>query len=59
MVAEHGVDARVVGSRRSAWRIIARVEQKDAQQATHEREYAGKVPQVQFHDRVVDEPVGM
>ena len=43
MVAERSVDAHAVGSRRAAWRIIARVEQKDAQQATHEREYAGKV----------------
>ena len=36
------MDARAVGSR-CAWRIVARVEQKDAQQATHEREYAEKV----------------
>ena len=34
MVAGHGVDAHAVGSPRAAWRIIARAEQKDAQQAT-------------------------
>ena len=43
MVAERGVDAHAVGSRRAAWRIIARAEQKDAQQATYAREYAGEV----------------
>ena len=43
MVAERGVDAHAVGSRRAAWRIIATVEQKDAQQAAHTREYAVKL----------------
>ena len=43
MVAERGVDAHAVDSRRAAWRIIARVEQKDAQQATYEREYVWRM----------------
>ena len=42
-LGEQPVYANAVGSRRAAWRIIARVEQRDAQQATYEREYAGKV----------------
>ena len=36
-------DRNAVGSRRAGWRIIARVEQKDAQQATYARAYARKV----------------
>ena len=36
-------DRNAVGSRRAGWRVVARVEQKDAQQATYAREYAGEV----------------
>ena len=39
MVAERGVDAHAVGNRRAGWRVIARVEQKNAQQAAYVREY--------------------
>ena len=39
MVAERGVDAHAVGNRRAGWRVIARVEQKNAQQAAYAREY--------------------
>ena len=38
MVAERGVDAHAVGNRRAGWRVNARVDQKDAQQAAHARE---------------------
>ena len=49
MVAERGCrggrpgDRNAVGSRRAGWRVVARVEQKDVQQATYAREYAGEV----------------
>ena len=39
MVAELGEDAHAVGSRRAGWRVIARVEQKDARQADDAKEY--------------------
>ena len=39
MVAERGEDAHAVRSRRAGWRVIARVEQKDARQADDAKEY--------------------